>query len=47
MRIAVEVDPALPVGPLALEVETEREIQFLDGTPPAEFGAPISRARDL
>ncbi len=47
MRIAVEVDPDLPVGPLSLEVETEREIPLLDGTPPAEFGAPISRARDL
>ncbi len=47
MRIAVEVDPDLPVGPLSLEVETEREISLLDGTSPAEFGARISRARDL
>jgi methylmalonyl-CoA/ethylmalonyl-CoA epimerase len=47
MRIAVELDPALPVGPLSLEVETKREIPLLDRAPPASFGAPIARARDV
>jgi methylmalonyl-CoA/ethylmalonyl-CoA epimerase len=47
MRIAVSIDPALPVGPLALEVETEREIPLLDRAPSPSFGARIARARDV
>jgi methylmalonyl-CoA/ethylmalonyl-CoA epimerase len=47
MRIAVSIDPALPVGPLALEVETDREIAFLDGAAPPSFGARVARVRDV
>jgi methylmalonyl-CoA/ethylmalonyl-CoA epimerase len=43
MRIAVSIDASRPAGPLALEVETDREIGLLGSDAPETFGVPIRR----
>ena len=45
-RIAVTIDPELPVGPLSLEVETDRAADRIDRDPAPEFGARLTRAHD-
>lgn len=44
MRIAVSIDPSRPAGPLALEVETNREIALLDAEAPDGFGVRLQRS---
>jgi len=41
LRISVALDGSRPPGPVALEIETDREIPLLDKIPPGEFGASI------
>ncbi len=43
LRLAVTLDPSLSVGPLALEIETEREITLPDGVSPESLGVAIIR----
>ena len=43
MHIAVTVDASQPVGPLWLEVETDRDAAPIDGDPAPEFGARLRR----
>jgi methylmalonyl-CoA/ethylmalonyl-CoA epimerase len=44
LRIAVTLDPSLEVGPLALEVQTDREVAAVERAPDPAFGARIARA---
>jgi len=40
LRVAVRIDPALPEGPLALEITSDRELRLPEGPHPA-LGLPV------
>ncbi|MEE2703512.1 MAG: VOC family protein [Myxococcota bacterium] len=46
LRVAVEIDPDAPVGPVGLEFESQREIPLLAAPALPELGARLLVARD-